>query len=71
VASASAFIFYLGLQIITTHWFLLCLPYKFFLFFKSLQKFPRCWVGAVQEISYMLMFFLGSEFVMQNDAHHE
>lgn len=63
--------FYLGLQIITTHLFLLCLPYKFILFFKSLQKFPSSWVGAVQEISYMLMSFLGLEFFMQNDAHHE
>ncbi len=71
MASASAFIFYLGLQIITTHWFLLCLRYNFFLFFKSLQKFPSSWVGAVQEISYMLMSFLGLEFFMQNDAHHE
>jgi hypothetical protein len=71
VASASAFIFYLGLQIITTYGFLLCLPYKFFFFFKSLQNFPSSWVGAVQEISYMSMSFLGLEFFMQNDAHHE
>ncbi len=44
---------------------------SFYLFFKSLQKFPSSWVGAVQEISYMLMSFLGLEFFMQNDAHHE
>ncbi len=71
MASASAFMFLSWIANYHNSLVFTMLALQVFLFFKSLQKIPSSWVGAVQEISYMLTSFLGLEFIMQNDAHHE